>query len=167
MKKLSLLLCIFAIATSLSACQLSQSLHSASEPQPPAGTPLRMVENVTVAYRPNPSSHRVYHLQNTLNPLMRILRDIKYNKPIQKPEALDQCKSYFSFSVQYASGEHQVYRLLAHQYLKVGNERWYEISREDALALTQFLLDHESDIEFSSESEKPAPVILSDTPTAK
>lgn len=121
-----------------------------------------MVKQVEVILQSDPASSRIYQLQNTLNPLMHLLRDIHYDKPVWEDDALERCKSYFSFSIRYASGERQSYRLLSHQYLKVGSERWYEISRDDALALTQFLMDHGSDISPSQNSGTRAADVLSE-----
>lgn len=166
MKKVRLVIGVLMIMTCLSACQLPQSLQETPS-EPPSSAPMRMVEQVEVSLLPDPTSSRSYQLQDTLNPLLGLLRKVDYDKPVHDDYALEQCKSYFSFSIRYASGEHQSYRLLSHQYLKVGSERWYEISRDDALALTQFLLEHESDSVFTPDPEKPSPVSASESDTEK
>lgn len=167
MKKFSLLICALLILTCLSACQLPQSLRLDIQSEPPSSAPLRMVEQVRIMLQPDATSGRVYQMQDTLNPLMRLLREMDYNQPVRDDEALDRSKSYLSFSIQYASGERQSYRLLSHQYLKVGSERWYEISRDDALALTRFLMDHESDSVFIPDPDNPAPVSLIESAAEK
>lgn len=162
MKKFLLLVSTLLTLLALSACQLIQTPPADTASEPPASTPMRMVKQVEVALHSDPTSSRIYQMQNTLNPLMNLLRKMDYDKPIQNDDALDRSQSYFSFSVRYASGERQSYRLLSHQYLKVGSERWYEISRDDALALTQFLMDHGSDISPSQNSGNRAANVLSE-----
>lgn len=160
MKKFLLLSCALMVMICLSACQLPQFLRSSTASEQTPSAPLRMVKQVKVSLLPDPASCVVYRMETTLNPLMHLLRDMDYDKPVYNDEALERCQSYFSFTVRYATGERQSYRLLSHQYLKVGSERWYEISRDDALALTQFLMDHESDAAFTPDADRRFPSFL-------
>lgn len=167
MKQFFLLMCTVMVLTCLSACQSLQAFAPEIPAESTSSAPMRMVDQVKAMLRSDPASSRTYQLQQTLNPLMHLLREMDYDKPVYNDDGLERCESYFSFSVHYASGERQNYRLLAHQYLKVGSERWYEISRDDALALTQFLMEHESDTVFHLNEDSLTPVSFHETSAAK
>ena len=141
MKKSLFLICLtLLLALGLSAC---------GEEAPPAETadgPGRMVRSIEVAIHPADNAFdRTYVTQENMNALLTLLRSMQTDEePEQAPDLLGG-QSYYIATVTFANGQQNVYYLLGHTYLRLGQEDWCVVSAEQAKAFNTFLREHPSD----------------------
>lgn len=167
-------LCAAALTLSLCGCDLADQVLSRIpliESTDPAG-PGKMVQQVAVVLHPaDPDFDRLYRSQDTLDELLKLIREMENsNEPESQPDLHDG-QSYYAITATYASGESQVYYLLGHRYLKVGDNPWCIITTEQSMRIIGFLQEHPSEdpshssYETTPPSEDTAPTGSEATPS--
>lgn len=106
------------------------------------GIPSRMVQRLDIAIHPGDEDmSRGYTDMEKMSPILRLLRDMDTTQKPDTEPSLTGGQSYYTITATYASGESRVYYLLGHQYLRVGEGDWCQISSEDAMELIQYIRD--------------------------
>lgn len=108
--------------------------------------PHLMVQRIDVTMNPrDPEFERHYLGQENLTATLNLLRDMVTSDLPEEEPRLSGGQTYYAITATYASGEQQKYYVLGYQYLKVGDDPWCEISFENAMTLSQYIRDHQSD----------------------
>lgn len=137
---LTALITAFSILTGCGLVELLPDMTVARE------LPHLMVRSAEVAMHPrDPEFERCYQTQENLTDLLNLLREISTGDAPEEEPKVGDGQTYYTVTVTYASGRTREYILLGHRYLKVGDEPWCELEKEDAMRFNQFLRDHQSD----------------------
>lgn len=120
--------------------------------------PGRMVQQIEVSLHPADANYeRLYRSQDTLNSLLQLLRDMENSTEPESEPDLNGGQSYYAITAVYASGESQVYYLLGHRYLKIGDNPWCVVTSEQALSIIRFFQNHVSENPAHAVSEATLP----------
>ena len=136
-KKLSILLILSILLTGcgLDAPSIENSIG-----------PVRMVRRIEIASHPSdPDFDRCYVTQENMNALLAILRNLSTGEEPEQTPDLEGGRNYYTASVTFANGEHSVYYLLSHTYMRQDEDDWTLIDPERSEDFVRFLLDHPSD----------------------
>ena len=124
------------------------SLCACGHREPPVSTsgPGRMVRRIEISSHPSdPDFDRSYVTQENMNALLAILRSLSTGEEPEQTPDLEGGQNYYTASVTFANGEHSVYYLLSHTYMRQGEDDWALIDPERSEDFVRFLLDHPSD----------------------
>lgn len=108
--------------------------------------PGRLIRRIDVALHPlDPNFTRTYVTQENMNELLSLLRNMETDKyPDWEPDLLDG-QSYYSATVTYANGDQTVYYLLGHTYLRLGDNPWCLVDRDQSKQFVEFIRSHPTD----------------------
>lgn len=136
MKREKLIGCLLTLALLLGGCG---SFGEQDAPQT-SQVPGRMVTDIEIAVTPSDESMvRHYTDIEKMSSILRFLRDMDTDELPEETPRLDDGQTYYTITATYANGTSRVYCLLSHQYLRVNQEQWHQISTEDATELIQYI----------------------------
>lgn len=128
--------CLLALALLLGGCGSTGKQDTPQNSQVPG----RMVTDIEIAVTPSDESMvRHYTDIEKMSSILRFLRDMDTDELPEEMPRFDDGQTYYTISATYANGTSRVYCLLSHQYLRVNQEQWHQISTEDATELIQYI----------------------------
>lgn len=136
MKREKLIGCLLAVALLLGGCGSPGEQDAPQTSQVPG----RMVTDIEIAVTPSDETMvRHYTDIEKMSSILRFLRDMDTDELPEEMPRLDDGQTYYTITATYANGTSRVYFLLSHQYLRVNQEQWHQISTEDATELIQYI----------------------------
>lgn len=136
MKREKLIGCLLVLALLLGGCS---SFGEENAPQT-SQVPGRMVTNIDISVTPSDETMvRHYSDVEVMSCIVRFLRDMDTDELPEETPRLDDGQTYYTITTTYANGTSRVYCLLSHQYLRVNQDQWHQISTEDATELIQYI----------------------------
>lgn len=136
MKRKKLIGCLLTLALVLVGCGSPGEDGTAQTGQIPG----RMVTSIDISVTPSDEAMvRHYTDIEKMSSVLGFLRDMDTDELPEEMPRLDDGQTYYTITATYANGTSRVYCLLSHQYLRVNQDQWHQISTEDATELIQYI----------------------------
>lgn len=108
--------------------------------------PGRMVRRIEVAIHPeDPDFARTYVTQENMNELLTLLRSMENDERPETEPDIDGGQSLYTATVTFSNGQQNIYYLLGHTYLRLGDNDWCVIDTDLSRKFTDFIGNHPSD----------------------
>ena len=108
--------------------------------------PGRMVRRIEVAIHPeDPDFARTYVPQENINELLTLLRSMENDERPETEPDIDGGQSLYTATVTFSNGQQNIYYLLGHTYLRLGDNDWCVIDTDLSRKFTDFIGTHPSD----------------------
>lgn len=152
MKKKSIaLLLILTLLLGLTAC------GGDDEPETIGTGPGRMIRRIEIAIQPEDADYaRTYVTQENMNQVLTMLRGMQTDSRPEKDPDINGGQSLYTVTATFANGEQNVYYLLGHTYLRLGDDDWCLIDPERSEEFVRFLLAHPTDDTPANETTTPS-----------
>ncbi len=138
-RKILALVLLLTLVLGLAAC--------GGDSPAPAGTgPGRMIRRIEIAIHPADAAYeRVYVTQENMNELLSLLRSMETDVQPETEPGIDGGQVLYTATITFANGEQNVYYLLGHTYMRLGNNSWCIIDSNLSMKFSEFIRKHPTD----------------------